>query len=52
MSQPDKTLPAGAWKGRATIPFIEGINAEKNAEQGIETAYGVGDRIGRYSIVK
>ena len=52
MSQPDKTLPAGAWKGRATIPFIDGINAEKNAEQEIETAYGAGDRIGRFSVVK
>ena len=52
MSQPDKTLPAGAGKGRATIPFIDGINAEKNAEQEIETAYGAGDRIGRFSVVK
>ena len=52
MRQADKTLPAGAWKGRATIPFVEGINAESNAEQGNKTAYGTGDKIGRFSIVK
>lgn len=52
MGQADKTLPAGAWIGRATIPFIEGINAENDAEQGNITEYGTGDKIGRFSIVK
>ena len=50
MGQADKTLPAGAWNGRATIPFIEGINAESDNEQGNKTAYGTGDKIGRFSI--
>lgn len=52
MGQADKTLPAGAWNGRATIPFIEGINAESDKEQGNKTAYGTGDKIGRFSLVK
>ena len=50
--QLNKTLPAWSWNGKATIPVIEGIHAERSGESAEEIPYGPGDEIGRHRLIQ
>ncbi len=47
-----KTLQAWAWKGRATIPAVTGINKVKPEHEESGIGFAIGDVIGNYRITK
>lgn len=51
-SQLNRTLPAGAWNGRATIPAVEGITVGQQVDAKTGIPYSTGDIIGQYTLTK
>lgn len=51
-SQLNRTLPAGAWNGRATIPAVEGVAAGQREDSETGIPYRTGDVIGQYTLTK
>ena len=48
----NKTLQAGAFSGRATIPVVQGVNVLKPEKEESALHFQPGDRIGNYTLTK
>lgn len=51
-SELNKTLPAGAWTGRATIPAVEGVEFEEGQSADTKIPCMAGDVIGEFTLTK
>ncbi|MDO5132213.1 MAG: protein kinase [Eubacteriales bacterium] len=51
-SRAAKTVQAGAWNGRATIPAVDGISPNPDGQRESGLSYTAGDRIGKYLLTK
>lgn len=47
-----RTIPAGAWSGRATIPVVQGILGASSGAEESAVRYAPGDRIADYTLTK